>query len=192
MPTESQTQFAILGLLEQRGPMSGYDLKRCVDESIGYFWREGWGRIYPTLRELEAAGMVSKRTEKRTAKSKARKPGRPERHVYSIRPAGRKRLREWLGGDVTPEVYRNELLLKLFFGRFAGGKQNRAHVNQFRERCVTEIATYEQIVRGIDERQARHPDAPFWKITLSYGLHHSRAVKEWAEETLAGLAGNRE
>jgi PadR family transcriptional regulator, regulatory protein AphA len=188
MTTESQTQFAILGLLEQRGPMSGYDLKRCVDESIGYFWREGWGRIYPTLHELETAGMVSKRI----AKSKARKPGRPERHVYSIRPAGRKRLREWLGRDVTPEVYRNELLLKLFFGRSAGAAENRAHVKKCYERCVTEIATYEQIVRGIDEGQARHPDAPFWKITLSYGLHHSRSVKEWAEETLAGLAGDRE
>jgi DNA-binding PadR family transcriptional regulator len=182
---EPQTQFAILGLLAQRGPMSGYDLKRSVDESIAHFWREGWGRIYPTLRELEAAGMVSKRTET----SKERKPGRPERHVYSLRPAGRKRLREWLGHDVTREVYRNELLLKLFFGRFAGGDENRAHVKQFRERCVTEIATYEAIVCAIDDTQARHPDAPFWKMTLSYGLHHSRALKSWAEETLGKLEG---
>lgn len=180
MAGESQTQFAILGLLEQQGPMSGYDLKRCVDESIGYFWREGWGRIYPTLHGLEAAGMVTKRTER----SRARKPGRPERHVYSIRARGRKRLCEWLDRDVMPEVYRNELLLKLFFGRFADAEVSRAHVEQFRERCVTEIATYEAIMHAIDENQARHPDAAFWKMTLSYGLHHSRALKEWAEETL--------
>src|SRR5262249_20786370 len=107
MQSESQSQFAILGLLEQQGPMSGYDLKQRVDGSIGHFWREGWGRIYPTLRGLEAAGMVAKRME--------RKRGRPERKVYSIRPAGRKRLREWLGREVTPEVYRSEILLKLFF-----------------------------------------------------------------------------
>jgi PadR family transcriptional regulator AphA len=192
MATESQTQFAILGLLEQRGTMSGYDLKQCVDESIGHFWREGWGRIYPTLHSLERAGMVTKRTEKRTEKTATRKSGRPERNVYSIRPAGRKRLREWLGREVTPEVYRVEILLKLFFGRMTGAEVNRGHVERFHARCVTEIATYEAVLRMIDEQEARHPDAPFWKMTLSYGLHHSRSLKEWAEETLVSLgAGNR-
>jgi DNA-binding PadR family transcriptional regulator len=181
MVAESQTQFAILGLLEQQGPMSGYDLKQRVDESIGHFWREGWGRIYPTLRSLEKAGMVTKRTE--------RKQRRPERKVYSIRPAGRKRLREWLGHGVTPEVYRNEILLKLFFGRFASAEASRAHVEKFRARCVTEIATYEEVLRTIDDGERRHPDAPFWKITLNYGLHRSRALKDWAEETLKGFEG---
>jgi DNA-binding PadR family transcriptional regulator len=181
MRTESQTQFAILGLLQQHGPMSGYDLKQRVDESIGHFWREGWGRIYPTLRSLEKAGMVTKRTE--------RKRGRPERKVYSIRPAGRKRLREWLGHGVTPEVYRSEILLKLFFGRVAGAEVSRAHVERFRTRLVTEIATYGEVLRKIDEGAVRHPDAPFWKMTLSYGLHRSSALKEWAEETLTALEG---
>jgi PadR family transcriptional regulator, regulatory protein AphA len=185
MRESSQTQFAILGLL-QLGPMSGYDLKQMVDESIGHFWREGWGRIYPTLHGLEAAGMVAKRTEKKTGQ----KRGRPERNVYTLRPAGRKRLCEWLSRDWTPEVYRNELLLKAFFGSNAAPGVMRRHVERFSEQCATEIATYEEIMKTIEGEHARnHPDAPFWKMTVSYGLHHSRALKEWAEETFRVLDG---
>ena len=183
MKENSQTQFAILGLL-QLGPMSGYDLKQMVDETIGHFWREGWGRIYPTLHGLETAGMVAKRTEKRAGQ----KRGHPERKVYTLRPAGRKRLREWLSRNWTPEVYRNELLLKVFFGRNAERSVTRRHVVRFREQCAAEIAAYEQIVKAIDGEHARnHPDAPFWKMTTNYGLHRSRALKEWAEETLKVL-----
>ena len=185
MKENSQTQFAILGLL-QLGPMSGYDLKQTVDQSIGHFWREGWGRIYPTLHGLEAAGLVAKRTEKKTGQTR----GRPERNVYTLRPAGRKRLREWLSRDWAPEVYRNELLLKVFFGRNAAPGVTRRHVERLREQRVTEIAAYEAALKAIEGEHARnHPDAPFWKMTVNYGLHISRALKEWAEETLKVLEG---
>jgi PadR family transcriptional regulator, regulatory protein AphA len=179
MKETSQTQFALLGLL-QLGPMSGYDLKQLVDRSIAHFWREGWGRIYPTLRALEKAGMVAKRTE--------RKRGRPERNVYTIQPEGRKRLREWLLQEWAPEIYRNEMLLKLFLGRTAGKAVAKRHVKRFREQCAGEIATYEEILNEIEtEARKGHPDAPFWKMTVNYGLHSSRALREWADETLGAL-----
>jgi DNA-binding PadR family transcriptional regulator len=182
MTTDSQTQFAILGLLHLR-PMSGYDLKQLVDESIGHFWREGWGRIYPTLHSLERAGMVRKRSE--------RKAGRRERNIYTLRPEGRKQFREWLSREWIPEVYRNELLLKVFFGRNASPEVTRKHVERFREQCATEIAAYETAARAIEGGHARDPDAPFWKMTARYGLHRSRALKSWAEETLEALKENQ-
>lgn len=183
MRENSQTQFALLGLL-QLGPMSGYDLKQLVDHSISHFWREGWGRIYPTLRALEKAGMVAKRTE--------RKRGRPERNVYSIRPEGKKRLREWLSREWAPEIHRNEMLLKIFFGRTAGSAVAERHVKRFREQCAGEIAVYEGILKEIEMEVGKgHPDAPFWKMTVSYGLHASRALKAWAEETLGLLEEKR-
>jgi PadR family transcriptional regulator AphA len=178
MTADSQTQFAILGLLHLR-PMSGYDLKQMVDESIGHFWREGWGRIYPTLHGLERAGMVRKRS--------VRKAGGRERNIYTLRAAGRKQFREWLSREWTPEVYRNELLLKVFFGRNAAPEIMRKHVELFREQCAAEIATYETAARAIDGEHAKDADAAFWKMTARYGLHRSRALKNWAEETLQAL-----
>jgi hypothetical protein len=86
-------------------------------------------------------------------------------------------------------VYRNELLLKVFFGRNAAPGVTRGHVERCRAMCVAEIATYEAVLQEIDSEHAQHPDAPFWKMTVSYGLHASRARERWAVETLVMLDG---
>lgn len=179
MKEVSQTRFALLGLLHLYA-MSGYDLKKLADESIGHFWREGWGRIYPTLRTLEAEGLIALKVE-------SGRRGR-ERKVYALRPAGRAVLREWLAQDWTPQVYRNELLLKLFFARNASPTVARRHVERLRSQCATEVATYEMVLHRIEQFGAKgYPDADFWRMTVSYGLHSKRAELAWAEETLSVL-----
>ena len=64
------TPNALLGLLSL-GPMSGYDIRQLIPQSIGHFWSESYGQIYPGLKRLAAAGLVEKKTE--------RKKGSPDR-----------------------------------------------------------------------------------------------------------------
>src|SRR5580700_9952877 len=92
------TPSALLGLLSL-GPMSGYDIRQLIQQSIGHFWSESYGQIYPGLKRLEAVGLVAKKTE--------RKHGSPDRYVYSLTADGRDRLREWLKLPVAEEVPRN-------------------------------------------------------------------------------------
>ena len=87
MPRANRTRYTILGVLT-RGPMTGYDIKRYIEISVGNFWRESYGQIYPTLRSLTEDGLVRRQTRQQR--------GRPGRHVYSITGKGRKELREWL------------------------------------------------------------------------------------------------
>ena len=77
------TPNALLGLLSLE-PMSGYDIRQMISRSIGYFWSESYGQIYPGLKRLAADGLVEKKTERRK--------GSPDRHVYSLTAAGRKQL----------------------------------------------------------------------------------------------------
>src|ERR1700722_14027305 len=98
---------ALLGLLTMK-PMSGYDIKALIPQSIGNFWSESYGQIYPSLKRLAETGLVEKKTQ--------RQKGKPDRHVYSLTEDGRARLRDWLKLPVVAEVPRHELLLKLFFG----------------------------------------------------------------------------
>ena len=86
-------------------PMSGYELRKLIAESIGNFWAESYGQIYPTLKRLEEAELV-RSAEGDRAGSK----------VYSLTEAGSARLREWLGVAPKRQVPRSDLLLKLFFG----------------------------------------------------------------------------
>ena len=49
------TEAALLGLL-RKGPMSGYDLRKDVERSVGYFWAPAKTQIYATLPRLVEAG----------------------------------------------------------------------------------------------------------------------------------------
>ena len=38
--------------------MSGYDLGQNIRGSVGFFWNESYGQIYPNLKKLAAEGLV--------------------------------------------------------------------------------------------------------------------------------------
>jgi DNA-binding PadR family transcriptional regulator len=173
-----QSQFAVLGLLSL-GPMSGYDLKQLSAWSVGHFWREGYGQIYPTLRQLEKERLVTKKTQ--------RQKGKLDRNVYSLTAAGLERLKQWLALPPNPEVLRNELLLKLFFGQWTPKEISREHVEEHRQIYKRELAALAEIRQRLAEEHATDAGRPFWEMTLSYGEHVSKAQLAWCEETLKKL-----
>lgn len=59
---ESKSRYAIFGALSIE-PMSGYEIQKILSHSIGHFWNEGYGQIYPTLKQLSGAGLVTSRVE---------------------------------------------------------------------------------------------------------------------------------
>ena len=177
---ENKTQYAILGILSLR-PMSGYDIKKFIEGSIVHFWRSSYGQIYPTLKHLEAEKLVEKRVEEN--------PGKPNRHVYSLSDAGKAALHHWLAKPIEFTVPRNELLLKLFFGRCLPEHLNREHLHRFRTHQEELLQTYSEIEQYLKSDRAQHPDLPYWLITLSYGQHKAKALAAWCEESLARLDG---
>jgi DNA-binding PadR family transcriptional regulator len=68
--------------------MSGYDLARAFDSSIGFFWHASHQQIYRDLRRLKEKGWVSHRAESRR--------GRPDRILYSLTDTGREALADWV------------------------------------------------------------------------------------------------
>ena len=108
---ESKSKYAILGALTIE-PMSGYQIKELIGRTIGHFWNEGYGQIYPTLKALSTAGLVSSRVEPGI--------GKPDSHVYSLTGSVWDELRQLLARPVeSHQPGRSELLLKLFFGGHA-------------------------------------------------------------------------
>ena len=102
----SNTSYVILGMLSLR-PMSGYDIKQVADASVRYFWAISYGQIYPELKNLVDAGLVS--AEDTSVRDR-------RRTVYSLTKSGEEALGDW--ASMTQEVpieIRDEMLLRLFF-----------------------------------------------------------------------------
>ena len=176
----SRTEKAILGFLTW-GPMSGYDIKQAVDASIGHFWNESYGQIYPILKRLAVSGLVA-------ADEPRASGGRPS-EAYRLTEEGRLELSDWLAQPAEPEPKRNELLLKLFFGRSNPPEVNIHHVERRREQAAARLKTYGAIKQDIRRHHGQHPELPYWLMTLSYGEHALRAQVAWCDETLCDLNG---
>src|ERR1035438_2471116 len=107
----NQTAYVILGLLSIEPNQSGYDIHKTVEGSVGYFWGESYGQIYPTLKHLAAEGLIEP--------SKSTSSAGPQRRRFCRRPAGRPRRQGWLAAPYRDIPPRNESPLKVFFGREA-------------------------------------------------------------------------
>lgn len=179
MARSATTRFAVLGMLTRR-PMTGYELRDEIGDSIGHFWTESFGQLYPTLRELTADGLVDDRSS-----------GPRRRTEYSLTDSGRETLRCWLAEDV--ELYssqRNELLLKLFFGRHVQPWVVQRHLASHRQALTSALARYRGIERAVlDETD---PDSQYWLATLRYGIAVAEAGLAWTAETQASLPAESE
>ena len=169
------TAEALLGMLSL-GPRSGYELRKLIGESIGNFWAESYGQIYPTLKRLEQEELVRSAEGERMGSK-----------VYSLTDAGFARLREWLGVPPKRQVARNDLLLKLFFGNLSSLETVWGQVEARRKELVADLGRYDGIERDLQRRHAGEAGLPFWLMTVRYGKAEAKALVTWCEETLGAL-----
>jgi DNA-binding PadR family transcriptional regulator len=186
MESESKksSRFAILGLLTLC-PMSGYEIRQLVQWSIGQFWRESFGQIYPALRALAAAGLITRQPEAKAVK-KGKATNRP-RHIYAVTEKGRRALAEWVESPFHLQVPRNELLLKLFFGGTVPVAQSKAQIERFREMQLKGLEVFAATERRLHAEHESDPQLPYWLMTLEYGKHSHRAMVAWCDASLATL-----
>lgn len=180
MATRSRTPYTILGCLTVE-PMSGYDVKQFLEQSVVHFWSESYGQIYPALRKLEEEELVEGRNE----------PGDRgrEKRVYRITEAGREELRRWLQEPAEPVTPRYEHSLKLFFGHIVGPKASLGHVDRLREQATESLAAYREGEDRLEERAAEEPDShfPYWLVVLRGGIRYAEMVLEWCDESEEAL-----
>ncbi|MUL35055.1 PadR family transcriptional regulator [Gloeocapsopsis dulcis] len=178
MARENKSKYAIMGILTW-GSMSGYDIKKEIEQSVNYFWHESYGQIYPILKRLVAEGLATKSVEEQA--------GKPDRYVYTLTERGKEELRQWLTQPADNPVERIEILLKLIFGRHVSVADNIQHVKQFQEFQQQLLQEYRSIEQKLQHQYCNEPDYPYCMATLRYGFHTSQALLNWCDETLAML-----
>lgn len=174
MARSDQTQMAVLGALSIM-PMSGYALREEIKNTLGHFWSESFGQIYPALAELQRAGLVERRDDAGGRSSS-----------YDITPAGTARLRELLAEPPQPSKPRNGVLLRLFFGRQLGPDACRQLVLEALAQAEAQLAAIEgartELAGG-----TLGGHSPYALITVAAGEHSAQATIAWAKDALAIL-----
>src|SRR5271166_4593192 len=176
----NQTTYVILGILAIHDDQSGYEIRKTIQQTVGFFWGESYGQIYPTLKRLVVDGLI--------VPSKSVSQARTKRQEYSITDAGRRALREWLAVPYRDDPPRDEFLLKLFFGHDAAPGVTIAHIRHFQDKLRRLLAMLQELEPLARAHNSQNPGFPFWMLTLSFGLAQMRSALEWSESALAELS----
>lgn len=175
MSKNSTSEIAILGVLALEDGLSGYDIRQFIDASISHFWNESYGQIYPVLARL---------TRQKLVKAVADKGSTRQRKKYSITPAGRQRLSQWLAEPSQPEKPRSELLLKIFLGSQTTPEIIIRHLESMAVTWKAQAAAFETLEVEIRRQDSGQKTLPFSVATIRAGVRLAQARARWAKEAI--------
>jgi len=177
MAKNGKSQFAILGMLAILKKSSGYDLKKHMELSTQYFWKETFSSIYPVLEDLEEQKLIVRVD---TPAKNDRK-----RNVYTLTPAGRDNLKNWLIEPFEDVQLRNELLLKLFFGKLVPIEVSIEHLEQYKKELKNKLYLFREIEHELSIIDSL--ESIYSLITLDHGIRQVSTSLEWCDKAIKKL-----
>jgi PadR family transcriptional regulator, regulatory protein AphA len=163
--------YVVLGMVGL-GARSGYEIKQTVELSIRFFWTISQAQIYPSLEQLELAGLVRGRSDPQ---------GRRPRRVYEITASGEVALEEWLRREEPmPFELRDTGLLKLFFADALDDDGAVALLASLKRRSEERVATLREIEPAAQLRAEQGNAHPL--LTLRMGIAFHQAMIDVGEE----------
>jgi DNA-binding PadR family transcriptional regulator len=172
--TLTTTENAVLTVLTvetQWVALSGYDLLKIVERTVGYLWKPTKSHLYAVLPRLVERGLATRKAA----------PGErgPERQLYRVTPKGERLARAWLEEPVPgdPDLFR----LKVFYG---GLQSREALVAHYRRHLEERRAALEELLSIPNDRQGHNY---FHFFLLRLGIESARLDIRWAEDALKEL-----
>jgi PadR family transcriptional regulator AphA len=191
---EMSLRHALLALIDS-GPFTGYDLAQKFSHSIEYVWRAGHTQIYPELRKMEEAGLISAEVLQGSQSSRSTKI------AYHLTDKGRLELNRWVEEIGPQPPFRDPQYLKALYLEFStplnARRQFEAHADHYQQLRDGYVAHVEDIENArtdlMRRRLARSPESEHaaikaFKAHVYRGLI-ARAEGEikWAESGIALL-----
>jgi DNA-binding PadR family transcriptional regulator len=160
--------YVVLGLVAE-GATTPYDMKQTAARSVGYFWSFPHSQLYAEPAKLAELGLLDEERES---------DGR-RRRVYTLTPAGRQALDEWVREPTTeqPQI-RDTGLLKLFFGEGMSPDELAALARAQEDAHRARLAVYEEKAPEIDE--------PNHAATLRAGLRFEQLFVDFWRDVADG------
>ena len=183
-------RHALLGVIKDR-PLTGYDLVRHFQGTVGFLWSAPQSQIYPELRRMESEGLIEAKV--------ALRGRRAQKRFYSITDAGMAELRRWASDFMPLPAQRDPVHLKAAFFDLApldsAREQLRAHVAQFQWRLeqwqARQDAIRERRAELVEVWLARQPVEEHDNLlklkahALEGLIARARAEITWARQGLA-------
>ena len=180
-----QIDYAILGLLSWK-PLTGYDVKRVMQDSPFLYWSGNNNQIYKALMKLLENGFVTNEIQYQESA--------PNKKIYSITESGMAELIRWVtSGEPEAPEFKKTFLIQLSWA----GRLDPETVDEL-------LARYEKIMTQqlAMRKEEKHREKNFpnrseqehfvWEMLYSNFVTMCEAELRWIQQFREGLKHFRE
>ena len=179
-------RYALLGYLYDMS-MSGYDLAKAFDYSVGYFWNASHSQIYPELKKMEKEGLLSSQ--------KVEQEDRPSKKLYIATEKGREEFLSWMKEPTKLAITRDPFLIKTFFIDRLDSQEAIELIDE-QIGLLRELLDEYKNLRINITKALSELDNPFnlqiKLLTLDSGIMHTETEIKWCEKTKKALKSHSE
>jgi DNA-binding PadR family transcriptional regulator len=162
--------------------LSGIELAKDFEASLGFFWHASHQQIYQELHKLADKAWLNKR--------EVQQSGKPNKIVYGITKAGRDALAEWVYDVTKTQSAKDELVIKLYNLSAENAVHLATEIGDRRQEMMRMLYVYEKIrVRYYSDPESLPTRSKGVYLALSRGLGHGQQFMTWCDEAIALIAG---
>ena len=173
-------RYTLLGFINYK-PVTGYELKKHMDNSTNFFWNANLSQIYPALKKLEHEGYITSK--------KILQDGPPDKKIYTITEKGKTELISWLEKPITElPTQKNPDLLKSFF---SGILKKEIILDQFNQQLTLhkkQLQIYQNqtslYVKTVIEQTGLKREGVLWELARKFGEDYEKSYIQWLENVI--------
>ena len=175
--------YAILGLLSEK-PMTGYDLKKKMQDSLYMYWSGNNNQIYTALLQLSSNDFLKSEIQ--------HQDGAPSKKICFITDKGRDELQEWIY-STQPEVpeFRKPFLIQMAFA----GKLKPAKIEElllkYKDELNSRLIMQQEKQRRIKDIKKNTKQEKFIENMIFDNIFKFyQSELEWTQKVLEGVRKN--
>jgi len=171
----SLSHAIMTALLEEE--LTGYELAKRFDVSLGFFWGASHQQIYLELKQLSKNELISGEDIDQL--------GKPNKRIYALTELGREKLDAWVLSETKVKPGKDELLVKLYNLGYSGKGHILDQLISRRKEREARLALY----RKIESRQYMEPKKlPLKKkgiyLALLAGILQTETSIQWCDASI--------
>jgi len=160
----------ILGMLYDCN-LSGYDIKKHIENGIGVFYKASFGSIYPALKKLAEKGYIIMADDTQAARQKK---------IYQITDIGKEIFLEWLIQPINLNDNTNQHLAKVYFFDYLDYASIRQQLIEYEMNNTNYLRKLQTLEKKLDNsnNNIKH----YFKLsTLYYGICVIEETIRWCK-----------
>lgn len=130
--------YAILGILSYKS-MTGYDIKKIVQDSNFMHWSGNNNQIYKALTELLNTGLVNNEVK--------HQEGSPTKKIYIITDEGLAALKEWILSPSEPSEIKKPFLIRLAWSKQLNSRELNRFIDEYENQVKIQLLMEERKIQ---------------------------------------------